>query len=96
MIFTFPIVSIILSRSISKAYNQLSFTKKLRWLTLLVWIGFLSFFNAIIIYADKIKVRAYGPDVLIGLPNRFMVVTYTVWLIVLAREMIIFTKQKYI
>jgi len=94
MIFTFPIVSIILTRSISKTYNQPSFTKIIRWLTVLVWVGFLSFFCTMIMYADKIKVRAYGPDVLIGLPNRLMVVTYTLWLIVVPREMLTFTKHK--
>jgi hypothetical protein len=85
MIFTFPIASPMIARQLSKLMETSAAKKQLLWVTILVWIGFIAFFSTTIIYSEQAKARAYGPDVLIGLPNRFMVVAYTIWLIVVAR-----------
>ncbi|MFN8310773.1 MAG: DUF998 domain-containing protein [Chitinophagales bacterium] len=85
MIFTLPVAATIISTALAK---QPAYRNSRRWLflpTLLLWIGWLTFFAALMVYSEKAKIRAYGPDVLIGLPNRFMVVTYTIWLIAVAQ-----------
>lgn len=54
----------------------------LLWLTLMVWIGFLAFASAMIYFGTK-KIPL-GPQAKIGWPNRFMVVTYIAWLVIVA------------
>lgn len=51
-------------------------------LTLLVWLGFLTFVSAMVYFGSK-KIPL-GPQAKIGWPNRFMVFTYLVWLIVVS------------
>ena len=53
--------------------------------TVLAWIGMLAFFASIIIsrIIDPSAGRV-GPHVYLGWPNRFMVVTYIVWIIIVA------------
>ena len=79
MILTFPTVSILISKSLSKSSLFQSSKSKLIWMTTLVWVGFLLFFLFTIIFLPKDK--AYNSDYLIGWPNRFMVVCYTIWLL---------------
>ncbi|MBS1508290.1 MAG: DUF998 domain-containing protein [Bacteroidetes bacterium] len=88
MIFTLPIASTIIAFNLTKQQANSKHRKLLFWLTVLVWIGIIAFFYSIIFYLEQAKTRAYGPDVLIGLPNRFMVLTYTIWLIGVARILI--------
>jgi hypothetical protein len=52
------------------------------WLTLVVWLGFLTFALAIVYHGSK--EISLGPQTKIGWPNRFMVFTYVAWLIVVA------------
>jgi hypothetical protein len=52
------------------------------WLTLMVWLGFLTFVLSMVYYGSK-KI-SLGPQAKIGWPNRFMVFTYVTWLIVVA------------
>jgi hypothetical protein len=52
------------------------------WLTLMVWLGFLTFVSAMAHFGSK-KI-SLGPQAKIGWPNRFMVFTYLAWLIILA------------
>jgi hypothetical protein len=87
MIFTFPIASTIIAFNLSKQQPNSNSRKPLFWFTLLVWIGFITFFYSILFYLKQAEMRAYGSDVLIGLPNRFMVFTYTIWLMVVSRQM---------
>ena len=54
----------------------------LLWLTLMVWLGFLTFASAMAYFGGK-KVPL-GPQAKIGWPNRFMVFTYVAWLIIIA------------
>jgi len=49
-------------------------------LTLIVWLGFLTFVLAMAYFGSK-KI-SLGPQAKIGWPNRFMVFTYLAWLIV--------------
>lgn len=85
MIFTFPIVATLFTRSLSKIESFKDEKSKLFWLTFFVWLGFLTFFVSMIVYAPQIKARAYSDAILIGYPNRLMVILYTIWLIGIAR-----------
>ena len=53
----------------------------------LVWLGLIGFFGSIIL-SNAINPAAgrVGPEVYQGWPNRFMVVVYNVWLMVVARR----------
>jgi hypothetical protein len=94
IIFTLPFASTIIAVHLSKQQTKIWRPKKLYWVTLFVWIGLIVFLYSMIFYSRQAKARAYGPDVLIGLPNRFMVLTYTVWLIVVARVLTVRDKTE--
>ena len=79
-IFGFPIVATLVGWGLTR--NK---TPRRRWLlviTALPWIGFLAFFASLIVFTPNIN--GYGRGVLIGWPNRFMAVTYAVWLMIIA------------
>jgi hypothetical protein len=85
VILTFPIAASIVARSLTRNQEWSSARRRLVWATFLVWFGLLAFFASIII--SKIinpSAGRVGPDVLLGWPNRFMVVAYHLWLIVVA------------
>ncbi len=83
MIFTFPIASTLIARSLWHNHIFKPYGSTLLWFTVLVWLGFLSFLGATIIF--KPNGREYNASVWIGYPNRFLAVAYTLWLLVLAR-----------
>jgi hypothetical protein len=53
----------------------------------LVWLSLLVFFGSIIV-SDAINPSAgrVGPEVFLGWPNRFLVVAYQIWLIIIALD----------
>jgi len=79
MIFTLPIASIFFSKALLK--HEAFQAKKIRIWTycILLWIGLISFITASTIYHPV--GRNFGPENLIGWPNRLLVVCYTIWLI---------------
>lgn len=83
MIFTFPIASVLMSRSLTKNRSFAPRKAQIIWLEVFVWVGLFAFFGALVIY--KPQGRQYNETVLIGWPNRFMVFAYTLWLIGIAR-----------
>lgn len=83
MIFTLPIASLLISRSLTKSRDFAARKAQIVWLEVFVWVGLLAFFGALVMY--KPQGRQYNETVLIGWPNRFMVFAYTVWLIGIAR-----------
>lgn len=86
VILTFPIVASLISSSLKKNHEWVSGKQRLLWGTLLVWFSQIVFFSSItvsrIINPEAGRV---GPDVYLGWPNRFLVVVYVVWLIMVAR-----------
>lgn len=52
----------------------------LPWLSLMVWIGFIIFAGAVYAFAGPDP--KFGPDVVIGWPQRIMMLTYGAWLII--------------
>lgn len=90
MIFTLPICTIFLSVALAKKEEFKVYKKQLFGVTLLTWIGLFVFLAASIIY--KPEGRLYNESVKIGYPNRFLVLTHTIWLLVVAR--IIYLRRK--
>lgn len=85
MIFTFPFAATLIGISISQ--NESFKTKKIAigGFTLLVWIGFIVFFLSLVLYLPKD--RKFSENTFIGIPNRFLVLTYTIWLLFFSKQM---------
>ena len=82
VIFGTPFIVTAVDWSLSGNPFVASLQAYLLWLTLMVWLGFLSFFSAMAYFGGK-KIPL-GAQAKIGWPNRLMVFTYVAWLIVIA------------
>lgn len=87
VILTFPIVASLISGTLSRNLTWAHARGQLLWATLLVWFGQLAFLGSIII-SNAINPAAgrVGPEVYLGWPNRFLVVVYILWLVIVARQ----------
>jgi hypothetical protein len=85
VILTFPIAASLVAGSLARNQEWASARRRLLWGTLLVWLGQFAFFGSIIV-SNAINPAAgrVGPEVYLGWPNRFMVVVYLIWLIIVA------------
>lgn len=85
VILAFPIAATLVAGSLARNLAWAASRRWLLWGTLLVWFGLLAFFASIIV-SNVINPSAgrVGPEVLLGWPNRFMVLVYNAWLIVVA------------
>lgn len=85
VILTFPIAATLVKKSLLQHAAWATANTSLTIGTLVIWIGMISFFASIII-SRRIDPSAgrVGPTVYLGWPNRFMVFTYALWLIVVA------------
>jgi len=87
VILTFPIAASVVAGRLARNQEWFTARRPLLWVTLLVWFGMLSFFGSIIIStAINPSAGRVGPEVLLGWPNRFLVVAYHIWLIIVARR----------
>jgi len=91
VILTFPVAATLVVRSLLHNLLWSASRGLLISATLLAWIGVVSYFGSIIVSGffhpaavGSSSAEKYGPHVLQGWPNRFMVVTYVIWLIVVA------------
>jgi len=85
VILTFPMVASLAVGSLLHSRLWLSSQNLLIFGTVLTWIGMVAFFASIIIsrIMDPSAGRV-GPHVYLGWPNRFMVVTYVLWTMMIA------------
>lgn len=85
LILTFPIASSLVVGSLARKEEWSVARRALFWVEVLVWLSMFAFFGSIIV-SNTINPSAgrVGPDVYLGWPNRFMVVSYNVWLITIA------------
>lgn len=87
VILTFPIASSLVVRSLLHNSEWAVARRHLLWVELLVWLSMLAFFASIIISrALNPSAGRVGPEVYLGWPNRFMVVAYQIWLILVALD----------
>jgi hypothetical protein len=80
---TFPIAATLISRSLSHDGAFSPARRLLLWTVGLNWIGLLTFVASVAVMLPQSGGR-FGPDVLIGWPNRLFVVAMSLWLMVVA------------
>jgi len=85
VILTFPIASTLIANTLLQNPFWAPYTLAVFNFTLLNWLGMIGFFGSIIWSRKKDpSAGRVGPKVLLGWPNRIMVVLYNAWVIVLA------------
>lgn len=90
VIFTSPIMFTLLWRSVVR-HEQWSGSHLLKWMTILTWVGLLSFYASIFIFYG---VTPGSNTIVVGWTNRFMIVTYAAWLITVAWQTIKISGEK--
>ncbi len=81
-ILGFPIAATLIGHGLARSQAWAPMRRWLPYATALVWLGFLAFIASLIVFVPG--KGGFGPDVLIGLPNRLMAVTYAAWLLIIA------------
>jgi hypothetical protein len=79
---TFLTASALISWSLARNPRWSTAKQSVAWAAVLVWVGFAVFLLAMAIWLPGSA--GFGPDVPIGWPNRFLIVTQATWLIVVA------------
>jgi hypothetical protein len=83
VIVTFPIAATFYSTGLAHSQAWTTSRKRLRWATGFVWLGLLSFAGSTIVLGIISQpVDRSNPNLLIGWQNRFIIVTYSLWLVV--------------
>ena len=77
----FPIAATLISRSLSGNQAWSSARRSLLWTAALSWIGLVVFILSVALFLP-LGDGGFGPNVLIGWPNRLLIVAYSVWLMV--------------
>lgn len=89
VILTFPIVATLAASSLMKNLSWLPVRGLLVLAVVLVWAGMIAYFATIIIARSKNpKVGEDGTRIYMGWPNRFNVVTYLIWIFIMAGSVI--------
>ena len=87
----FPIAAALIGLSLARNRAWSPARRSLLWAASLAWIGFLVFtLSMVVMFPDD---GTFGPDVLIGWPNRFMMVAYSAWLMVVAWQAVKLRRQ---
>jgi hypothetical protein len=84
---TLPLAATLLSLALLRDPRWRPARKPLLRATLLTWVGLVGFAIATAVMIPRGGGK-FGPEVAIGWPNRFLIVTYAVWLITVARQVI--------
>jgi hypothetical protein len=83
VIVTFPIAAALYGSGLARNQGWAALRRQLRWSTVLVWVGLLLFAGSVIVFGIISQpVDRSNPNLLIGWQNRFMIVTYGIWLMV--------------
>lgn len=75
-----PVAAILITRSLVRNPTWLSAKRWLRWIAHLTWISVVVMFASMFIMLSQTQGK-FGPEVLIGWPNRLVVLAYCTWLI---------------
>jgi hypothetical protein len=78
-----PIAAVLISRTLIRNQAWSSIRRLLLWTAHLTWISVLLMFVSMFIMLGQTQGK-FGPEVLIGWPNRLVVLAYCVWLMVVA------------
>lgn len=85
VIFSFPIATTIVAGSLARNPEWVAARRGLLLGTLLVWLGFLAFMGPNFFAYGA---NPFGPGLALGWPNRFMVVAYDLWLIIVVQRLV--------
>jgi hypothetical protein len=88
VIFSFPIVATLIAASLARNPNWAMAQRRLFWGTLLAWLGLIAFFGM------EFVSNAITPLAGLGWPNRFMVIVYNIWLIIVGQRTALTTMKK--
>jgi hypothetical protein len=80
-----PITATVVDWSLSGIPLAAPIQSYLPWMSLMVWLGLVAMMSAFAFFGAK-KIPL-GPQAHIGWPNRFMVLTYVAWLVLIADVM---------
>jgi hypothetical protein len=80
---SFPIAATLISLSLAGDRAWSPARRSLLWMATLTWIGFLVFIFSVAVMLPQGGGK-FGPDVLIGWPNRLFVVAMSAWLMMVA------------
>jgi Protein of unknown function (DUF998) len=78
-----PIAAVLISRSLVRNQAWSSARRLLLWTAHLTWISVLMMFASMFVMLRQTQGK-FGPEVLIGWPNRVVVLAYCIWLMVVA------------
>jgi hypothetical protein len=88
VIATFPIAGTLYGSALGRSQGWTGSRRRLGWATMLVWVGLLAFAGSIIVLGIIAQpVDRSNPNLHIGWQNRFMIVTYSLWLMAAAFPM---------
>ncbi len=79
VIFTAPVAFTVVGSSLRRTQQWSFIASRLRWTAVLAWIGLASFFVSLIIYTNN---QQSATATLVSITNRFMVVTYCLWIMI--------------
>lgn len=79
----FPVAVTLISRSLTRDGALSSANRSLLWAAALTWVGLLAFAASAALFLPR-SAGGFGPEVLIGWPNRLLVLAYSAWLMVAA------------
>ena len=80
-----PFAAFFICISLRKNKNWASAKRPILWATIIALLGFLVSFVSLGVMLSQSGGK-FGPDVLVGWPNRFEVVAYCIWLFVVAKQ----------
>ena len=83
----FPVAATLISWSLARDQGWSAARRSLLWMAALTWIGLLVFVSSVAVMLPRGN-GGFGPDVLIGWPNRLLVLAYSAWLMVVAWQAI--------
>jgi hypothetical protein len=84
---SFPVAATLISLSLARDQGWSAARRSLLWMAALTWIGLLVFISSVAIMLPR-GTGEFGPDVLIGWPNRLLVLSYSTWLMIVAWQAI--------
>jgi hypothetical protein len=91
--FAMPFAALLVGWSLARNQAWSSARRSLLWATGLALIGFLVSFASLVFMLSQSGGK-FGPDVLVGWPNRFEILAYSVWLMVVAWRAAELTRSK--
>jgi len=92
VIFTFPIAATLIYKGLANNQLWTEYKKSVLVSTWVVWIGFIVFFGSLIIFHPETNEDKSG--LIVGWQNRFMMVTYSLWILVVAYRVKVLKNRK--